>query len=31
MMIAARRVVTFHPSPIFKAAVNEAKQNSTRQ
>jgi integration host factor subunit alpha len=31
MMITARRVVTFHPSPIFKAAVNEAKQDSTEQ
>ena len=31
MMIAARRVVTFHQSLAFKAAVNGGKQNSTVQ
>ncbi len=28
-IIAARRVVTFHASPVFKAAVNAAQQTST--
>jgi integration host factor subunit alpha len=27
-MIAARRVVTFHASPAFKAAVNAAREDS---
>jgi len=31
MMIPARRVVTFHPSAIFKDFVNAARQNSTVQ
>jgi integration host factor subunit alpha len=31
MIIAARRVVTFHASPVFKVAVNAARQDRTGQ